>query len=86
MHSGITHDNDLGSGRLFLRRRARRRRIKRIVLDSSVYGAMIEDEERYSPDSERFWDITFSKALFRLREKISFYGCLPIEGELKEAP
>jgi len=65
---------------------ARKRRIRRIMLDSSVYGAAIEDEERYSPDSERFWDIIYSKALFRLREKIDFHGCLPIESELKEAP
>lgn len=56
------------------------------MLDSSVYGATIENEERHTPDSERFWDIVYSKALFRLREKIDFYGCLPIESELKEAP
>ncbi len=57
-----------------------------MLVDSSVYGAAIEDEARYPPDSQAYWDIVYSKALFRLQAKISVYGCKPIEVELTEAP
>ena len=33
------------------------RKIRRVLVDSSVYGAAIEDEARYSVDSDEYWDV-----------------------------
>lgn len=62
------------------------RKIRRVLVDSSVYGAAIEDEARYSVDSDEYWDVVYSKALFRASERLEIFGCLPIELELSEAP
>ena len=61
------------------------RRVRRILLDSSVYGAAIEDEASYEPDTDRYWDTVYSKALLRI-PKLEIFGCPPIEEELSEAP
>lgn len=58
----------------------------KVLVDSSVYGAAIEDEERYPSDSQLYWDVVYPKALLRLQTKISIYGCKPVEAELSEAP
>ena len=55
------------------------------MLDSSVYGAAVEDEGSYEPDTHRYWDTVYSKALLRMR-KLEIFGCPPVEEELSEAP
>jgi predicted nucleic acid-binding protein len=62
------------------------RRIRRVLLDSSVYGAAIEDEARYPVETHRYWDTVYSKALLRMSKKIEIFGCPPVEQELSEAP
>lgn len=59
---------------------------RRVLLDSSVYGAMIDYERRYPVDSKEHWDIVYSKAIMNLLRRLEFYGCGPIEEELKRAP
>lgn len=62
------------------------RRIRRVLVDSSVYGAAIEDEASYSVETDRYWDTVYSKALLRMSERLEIFGCEPIETELKKAP
>ena len=58
---------------------------RHVLLDSSVYGAMIDDERHYPVDSKEHWDIVYSKAIMNLLGRLEFYGCRPIEEELKRA-
>jgi predicted nucleic acid-binding protein len=62
------------------------RRIRRVLVDSSVYGAAIEDEASYPVETERYWDTVYSKALLRISKKLEIFGCPPVEQELSEAP
>lgn len=55
-------------------------------MDSSVYGAAIEDEASYAVDTDRYWDTVYSKALLRMPKKLEIFGCPPVEEELSEAP
>jgi predicted nucleic acid-binding protein len=55
-------------------------------LDSSVYGAAIEDEASYPVETDQYWDIVYSKALLRMSNKVRLFGCPPVEEELTEAP
>ncbi len=61
-------------------------RIRRILVDSSVFGAAIEDEASYSVESDQYWDIVYSKALLRSGKRFEIFGCPPVEAELREAP
>lgn len=61
------------------------RRIRRVLVDSSVYGAAIEDEASYSVETDRYWDTVYSKAFMRM-SKLEIFGCSPVEQELSEAP
>ncbi len=62
------------------------RKIRRVLADSSVYGAAIEDEASYSVETDRYWDTVYSKALLRMSKKLEIFGCQPVEEELSEAP
>jgi predicted nucleic acid-binding protein len=62
------------------------RTVRTVLLDSSVYGAAVEDEGSYEPDTDRYWDTVYSKALLRMRKKLEIFGCPPVEEELSEAP
>jgi len=62
------------------------RTLRRVLLDSSVYGAAIEDEASYEPDTDRYWDTVYSKTLLRMSNKLKIYGCPPVQEELSEAP
>jgi predicted nucleic acid-binding protein len=62
------------------------KRIRRILVDSSVYGAAIEDESEYHPRTREYWDAVYSRALFRLGHRLEMFGCEPISVELKKAP
>ncbi len=62
------------------------RKIRRVLVDSSVYGAAIEDEASYSVETDRYWDTVYSKALLRMSKKLEIFGCRPVEEELSEAP
>ncbi len=61
-------------------------KIKRVVFDSNIFGAAIEDEDDYDPRSFEYWEIVSTKALFRLLGKLTVYGCPPVERELRMAP
>ena len=61
-------------------------KIKRIIFDSNIFGAAIEDETDYDPRSFEYREILSTKALFRLLGKITVYGCPPVERELRMAP
>lgn len=62
------------------------RRKLNVLVDSSVYGAAIEDEAQYSVDSIQYWDIVYSKALLRSSRRVQIFGCPPVLLELREAP
>ncbi len=62
------------------------RRIRRVLVDSSVYGAAIEDEASYPAETDRYWDAVYSKALLRMSKNLEIFGCPPVEEELSEAP
>jgi hypothetical protein len=62
------------------------RRIRRVLVDSSVYGAAIEDEANYPVETDHYWDTVYSKALLRMSSRLEIFGCPPIEVELSEAP
>jgi predicted nucleic acid-binding protein len=55
-------------------------------LDSDVFGAAIENEDDYDPQSSEYWEIVSSKAILKMTDKLSIYGCPPIEHELRQAP
>ena len=56
------------------------------MLDSSVYGAAIEDEASYEAETDRYWDTVYSKALLRMSKKLEIFGCPTVKKELGEAP
>jgi predicted nucleic acid-binding protein len=62
------------------------RGIQRVLLDSSVYGAAMEDEGSYPVETDRYWDTVYCKALLRMSKKLEIFGCPPVEEELREAP
>ncbi len=51
-----------------------------------MYGAAIEEETRYSVESDDYWDIVYSKALLRITKRIEIFSCEPVEDELSDAP
>ena len=61
-------------------------KIKRVILDSNIFGGAIEDEGDYDLSSFEYWEIVSSKAVFRLVGKLTVYGCPPVERELRKAP
>lgn len=61
-------------------------KIKRIIFDSNIFGAAIEDETDYDPRSFEYWEILSTKALLGLLGKITVHGCPPVERELRMAP
>jgi len=62
------------------------RAVRRILVDSSVYGVAIEDEASYQVETDRYWDTVYSKALFRMSKRLEIFGCPPVKKELSEAP
>lgn len=62
------------------------RAIRKILVDSSVYGAALEHEAGYPVETEQYWDTVCSKALLRMSNKLEIFGCRPVEEELEEAP
>lgn len=61
-------------------------KIKRVLLDSNIFGVAIEDEDDYDPRSFEYWEILSAKAIFKVIGKITLYGCPPVELELRNAP
>lgn len=61
-------------------------KIKRVILDSNIFGGAVEHEGDYDPRSFEYWEIVSSKAVFRLVGKLTVYGCPPVERELRRAP
>ena len=53
------------------------KRIRRILLDSSIYGAASEDEATFPVESIQYWDVVYSKALFTIFRKLEIFGCGP---------
>ncbi len=62
------------------------KRIRLILVDSSVYGAAIEEESDYHPYTRQYWDTVYSRALFRVGLRLQIFSCEPIAAELKKAP
>lgn len=62
------------------------RRTWRLLVDSSVYGAAIENEASFPVETDHYWDTVYSKALLRMSKRLEIFGCQPVEEELSEAP
>jgi predicted nucleic acid-binding protein len=61
-------------------------KLRRVLLDSNIFGVAIDDEDDYDPRSFEYWEILSVKTIFKIIGRITLCGCPAVELELRNAP